>query len=72
MFVWARGYRAGAIPGEDGFWPSRARCVMSDIKVDFNLIKIGVLDLVLHWGFPLTLCGAGVSLTWTICHLVVE
>ena len=52
--VWARGYRAEAILGEDGFWPSRARCVMSDIKVDFNLIKIGVLAVVLRWGFPVT------------------
>ena len=52
--VWAWDYRAGAIPGEHGFWPSRAHCAMSDIKVDFNLIKIGVLAMVLRWGIPLT------------------
>ena len=27
---------------------------MSDIKVDFNLIKIGILAVVLRWGFPRT------------------
>ena len=27
---------------------------MSDIKVVFNLIKIGVLAVVLCWGIPLT------------------
>jgi len=36
------------------FWPTRVCCVMSDLIVDFNFIKIGVLALVLRWGIPLT------------------
>ena len=29
-------------------------CDLSDIKVDFNLIRIGVLAVVLRWGFRVT------------------
>ena len=53
--------------GQAWLWPSRARCVMSDIKVDFNLIKIGVLVVVLRWGIPLSFVALG--WTWSVWQI---